>query len=343
MKTVVYHGAQEFSVEEVPVPQIGAGEMLVNVIGCGLCSTDVARAKYDRAKPGAVLGHEISGEVEKVGSGVDKFQPGDKVGVFHHAPCGACPYCLSDQEPLCEQYRKTNVDPGGFAQYIRVIPELVKKSVLHLPHGMSSEHGTLIEPTACCLRALNESRITPGETLLILGDGPMALISAQLARRMGAYQILVSGHHDYRLEKAESLGADHTLNSRKEDIQGAIRDLTAGLGADLVLVAAASTPAVKEAITLVRPGGRICVIGDFRDVPQPPLDLELRLVLQHHVSILGSWGCSPKDYTASLKMLQAGAIDADKTITHYFNLTDFHKALNTAESKECLRVVLKPQ
>ncbi|MDH5362655.1 MAG: zinc-binding dehydrogenase [Aigarchaeota archaeon] len=342
MKAAVYHGDQEFRVDEVPIPQMGAGEMLVNVIGCGLCSTDVARAKYGRAKPGSVLGHEIAGEVDKVGSGVDKFQPGDRVGVFHHAPCGACHYCLSGQEPLCEQYRKTNVDPGGFAQYIRVIPELVKKSVLHLPSGMSSEHGTLIEPMACCLRALNESRITSGETFLVLGDGPMGLMSAQVARRMGACQILVSGHHDYRLEKARSLGADYAFNSRKEDIQSAIRDLTEGLGADLVLVAAASTPAVKEATTLVRPGGRICVIGDFRDVPQPPLDLDPRLVLQHHVSILGSWGCSPRDYVAALKMLQAGAVDADKTITHYFNLTDFHKALNTAESKECLRVVLKP-
>lgn len=342
MKAVVYQGDETFRVEEVPVPQIGVDEMLVNVIGCGLCSTDIVRATYGRAKPGSVPGHEISGEVSKVGSGVDRFQPGDRVGVFHHAPCGTCSYCLSGQEPLCTQYRKTNVHPGGFSESIRVIPELVRKSVVHLPPGLPPEHGTLIEPTACCLRALTHSRITAGETFLAVGDGPMGLISAQLARHMGAHQIVVSGHHGYRLEKARTLGADHAFNSREEDVQSAIRELTAGLGADLVLVAAASTLAVKEATTFVRPGGRICVFGDFRDVPQPPLDLDLRLVLQHHVSILGSWGCSPTDYVAALKMLQAGAVDADNTITHRFNLNNFHKALKTAKTKKCLRVVLKP-
>jgi len=342
MKAVVYRGKQSFSLEEVPIPQIAAGEVLVRVAACGLCSTDVVRAKHEKAEPGSVLGHEIAGEVDRVGLDIEAFQPGDRVGVFHHAPCGACPYCLSGQEPLCSQHRKTNVDPGGFAQFIRVIPELVRKSVVHLPPDMPLEHGTLIEPTACCLRALGESRILPGETLLVLGDGPMGLVSAQLARYLGASQILVSGHHDYRLDKARSLGVDQAFNSQREDVQRSVRELTGGLGADLVLVAAASTPAVKEATTLVRPGGRICVLGDFRDVPQPALDLDLKLVLRDHVSLFGSWGCSPRDYVAALKMLESGAVDARNTITHQFSLSEFQEALNTAESKSCLRIVLKP-
>ena len=156
MKTVVYYDVKDFRLEDIPVPQIGPEEILVRVKACGICSTDIFKAKYGKAKPGAVLGHEISGEVAEIGPEVTDFKVGDRVGVLHHAPCGACYFCLRGQEPLCDQYRRGGIIPGGFSEYIRVLPELARKTVLKIPDSLTYEEATMTEPTACSVRALSQ-------------------------------------------------------------------------------------------------------------------------------------------------------------------------------------------
>jgi len=343
MKAVVYYDTGDFRVEDVPIPRCGPEEVLVRVKACGVCSTDIFKAKYRRVKPGSVLGHEISGEVTDVGSGVNNLRVGDRIGVLHHAPCGSCHFCLSGQETLCEQYRQLGIDPGGFAEYIRVMPELVRKTVLKIPDDLSYEEATMIEPTACCIRGLSTCDLSAGDSLLIIGDGPMGLLHVQMAKYFGASQVILSGHHDFRLKTSKRLGADHALNSGKTNAEERVKELTEGRGVDVVVVAVASTAAVHEGIRSAREGGKICLFGDFRDVPQPKMEVNPDLMISHQKTLLGSWGCSPKDYQTAFKMIKTGRIRAKDLITHAFPIEKFTEALELTEKREeCLKVVVKP-
>ena len=341
MKAVVYYDVDDFRVEDVPIPRIAPGEILVRVRACGLCTTDLFRATYRKAKPRIVFGHEIAGDVAEVGLGVTKFEVGNRVAVLHHAPCGACYYCLHGQEPLCDQYRRTNVDPGGLAEYIRVIPELVQKVVVRIPEEMTYEEATMIEPTACCVRAATKSRIALGDTVLVIGGGPLGLLNAQVAKQMGASQVIVSDHHDLRVEMAKKLGIDHAFNAKKINIEVKVKELTEDRGADLVIVAVASTEAVQQGIKTIRWGGRICVFGDFRDVPQPNLEVDPKLMLRDDVTLFGSWGCSPQDYRVAFNMIRMGRVKVREMITHTFPIEEFTEALKVIDGKQCMRIVIK--
>jgi L-iditol 2-dehydrogenase len=341
MKALVYRDFNDFKWEEVETPVIGPDEILVRVMACGLCSTDVWKAMYHEAKPGMVLGHEVSGEVVETGLNVANLRIGDRVAVFHRAECGACYYCKHGDETLCSEYRRQSIFPGAFAEYIRVTPRLVQKSVVKIPDEMTYEEATMIEPTACCVRAVSKCGISVDDSVLIIGDGPMAMLNAQVSKSAGALVIL-SGHHDSRVESALRLGADYAFNSKKISIREKVLELTGGRGADVVIVAVSSTDAVQQSLKLVREGGKICVFGDFRDVPQPSLSLDLKPVVHNGVKILGSWGCSTKDYHAAFNLLKNRKVRVKEMITHRFPLERFTEALNVFLSKDCLKIVLHP-
>lgn len=341
MKAVIYYDVGDFRVEEVPIPKIGPHEILVRIEACGLCTTDLFKAAHRRAKPGAVFGHEIAGDVAEAGPEVTKFKVGDRVAVLHHAPCGACYYCRHGQEPLCDQYRRTRVDPGGFSEYIRVIPELVQKSVIKIPDDMTYEEATMIEPTACSVRAVTKSGIAPGDTVLVIGGGPLGLLNAQVAKYTGASQVMVSAHHDFRVERAEKLGIDRAFNAKKINVEEKVKELTENRGVDLVIVAVASTEAVHKGIQMVRCGGKVCIFGDFRDVPQPNLEVDPKVMLRDDIKLFGSWGCSPQDYRAAFNMIKTGRVRAKEMITHTYPIEKFAEALDVMAGKRCLRIVIK--
>ncbi|MEM3658791.1 MAG: alcohol dehydrogenase catalytic domain-containing protein [Thermoproteota archaeon] len=341
MRALVYRDFTDFKWEEVETPVIGSDEVLVRVRACGLCSTDVWKAMYHEAKPGTVLGHEVSGEIAETGLNVSSLKVGDRVAVFHRAECGACYYCKHGDETLCSEYRQQSIFPGAFAEYIRVAPRLVGKSVVRIPDEMTHEEAAMIEPTACCVRAVSKCGVSSGNSILIIGDGPMAILNAQVLKTAGALVIL-SGHHDHRVEAAVRLGADYAFNSNKTSIREKVLELTGGRGADAVIVAVSSTDAVQQSLKLVREGGKICVFGDFRDVPQPDLSLDLKPVVHSSVSILGSWGCSTKDYHAAFNLIKTGRVRVREIITHRFPLERFMEALNVFMSKNCLKIILHP-
>ncbi len=342
MKAVVYYDFNDFRWEEVETPRIGPDEVLVKIRACGLCSTDVWKAMYHEAKPGSVLGHEASGEVVETGSSVVSLRVGDRVAVYHRAECGACYYCKHGQETLCNQYRQQSIFPGAFAEYIRVAPRLVQKSIIKIPNEMTYEEATLIEPTACCVRAVSKCRVSSDDSVLIIGDGPLGLLNAQVSKSMGASIVILSGHHDPRVEAAKRFGADYAFNSKKTSVKERVMELTEKRGADVVIVAVASTEAVQKSIDLVRDGGRICVFGDFRDVPQPNLSLDLKPIVHNSVSLLGSWGCSTQDYYAAFNLMKTGRIRVREMITHRFTLNRFIEALKVFLSKNCIKIVFNP-
>jgi threonine dehydrogenase-like Zn-dependent dehydrogenase len=175
-----------------------------------------------------------------------------------------------------------------------------------------------------------------------MGDGPLGVLNAQVSKSAGASSVILSGHHDSRIEVAKMLGIDHAFNSTRIDALERVADLTGGRGVDTVIVAVASTKAVDEALKIVRKGGKVCVFGDFRDVPQPNLDLDLKLVLRDHIDVVGSWGCSTKNYRLAFELVRSGQVRVREMITHRFPLERFKEALQAFTGKECLKVILSP-
>ena len=341
VRVIIYKGENEYKVEDIPKPDIGLREILVQVKLCGICSTDIFKADYGGAKPGVILGHEIAGEISEVGDEVTKFNKGDRVAMPPHAPCGSCHYCIRGQETLCDVYRKTKVRPGGFAEYIAVVPQMVEGVVAKLHDSISYEEGTMIEPAACSYRGISRSGVTPGDTVVILGDGPLGLLHAQAAKTLGATQVIVSGHHDYRLRVAQKVGIDYTVNSKNESIKNYVNEITNDRGADLVIVAVASSEATQRAMELIRIGGKVTLIGDFRDVPQPKLEVDPKFLLRDDATLMASWGCAPYDYQAAYKLIKSGRINVKDMVTHTFSMEQFSDALELIASRQCMRVAIK--
>ena len=189
MKVARYYSRHDIRLEEVPVPKIGPGEILVQVKACGLCGSDLMEW-YVKEKAPAVLGHEPTGVVAEVGEGVAKFEAGDRVFVHHHVPCFTCHHCLRGYYTLCETFKATHLDPGGFAEYIRVPAPNVERDVLKLPPDMSFDQATLIEPVATCIRGIKRAGIQMGDTVVVIGAGVAGLILMQLARVLGAGMVV---------------------------------------------------------------------------------------------------------------------------------------------------------
>jgi len=256
MRVAMYYNNRDVRLEEMPTPQIGPGELLVKVMASGICGSDVMEW-YRIKKAPLVLGHEIAGEIVKVGEGVERYQVGDRVFVSHHIPCNTCYYCLNGQHTVCETLHTTNYDPGGFAEYLRVPRLNVDRGVFLLPDEVSYEEGAFIEPLACVVRGQRAARLQPGQTVLVLGSGISGLLHIALARALGAGRIVATDVNEYRLKAAQRLGADVVIHAQ-EDVPARLRQANEGRLADLVIVCTGAFPAFLQALQSVDRGGRCC-------------------------------------------------------------------------------------
>src|SRR5689334_21417009 len=242
MHAAVYRGASVVDVEEIPTPQIGPGEILIRVEACGICHTDLKKIEYNLLAPPRVYGHETAGVVAAVGSGVTKFQPGDRVVAFHHIPCRSCFYCQRKIYAQCAVYKKVGITAGfepaggGFAQYVRVMDWIVEQGVERIPDGISFERATLVEPLNTCLKAVVQCDPQPNEFVVILGQGPIGLMFTMLTHRTGA-RVAATDTIPERRDISRRCGAEFSWDPRSVDIPTETRRLTDGRGADLVIVA----------------------------------------------------------------------------------------------------------
>src|SRR5689334_21353279 len=192
MRAGVYRGKGRVVVETVPIPEIGAGEVLFRVAACGICGTDIKKIQYGFVPPPQILGHELAGTVVAVGRGVTRFKPGDRVVSFHHIPCGECFYCQRKLFSQCKVFKQTGLtagfDPngGGFAQYVRAMPWIVERGMIPVPDGVTFEEATFVEPVNTCLRAVRKARVAAGESVLVVGQGPIGMLLMLLAKYEGA-------------------------------------------------------------------------------------------------------------------------------------------------------------
>jgi len=334
----MYHGPDDIRIEEMPTPKIGQDEVLVEMKACGICGSDLM-PWYLKDRAPLVLGHEPAGIVAKTGRKVKQFEEEDRVFVHHHVACLTCHYCSRGDFTLCEQFKKTNIHPGGFAEYFRVPASNLQVDTLKILDNVSFEEATLIEPIACCLRAQTRFIIRPDDTVVIIGAGPSGIIHTILSESRGAAKIIVSDIINYRLEMAKRFGADLTINPQNESLIEKVRESTNGRGADLVIVTAPYAEALSEGLNVCRKGGTVCVFAP--SLPNKQVSISPYRLFFSEIRIIPSYSTSHLETRTALKLINTGKIKAKELITHRFPLRQTSEAFKIAEKdKRCLKVVV---
>ncbi len=337
MKAATYYGPNNIQIKEIPKPKIKPDEILVEMKACGICGSDLMHWYLKNRAP-LVLGHEPTGIVAKTGKKVKQFKKGERVFVHHHVACLKCHYCNHGDYTLCEEFAKTNIDPGGLAEYFRVPAPNVQNDTLKIPDNLSFEEATLIEPVACCLRAHTRFVIRPEDTVAIIGAGPSGIIHTILSKNLGATKIIISDPINYRLKAAKRFGADLAVNPKSESLIEKVRKFTDGRGADLVIVTAPNAEAVTEGLNACRKGGTVCLFA-----PAPPskqVSVSPRRLFFSEIQIVPSYSTSHIETRTALQLISTGKIKAKELITHRFPLSRTSQAFETAEKGECLKVVV---
>lgn len=327
MKAAVYYNNSDVRIEEVPVPKIGPGELLVRVVASGICGTDVMEW-YRIKKAPRILGHEIAGEVVEAGEGVTDYQPGDRVFVSHHVPCFECKYCKAGNHTACDTLHSGNYDPGGFCEFVR-IPEInVRFGTYKLPDNVFYEEGAMIEPLACVVRGQSLINVRPEHTVLVLGCGVSGLMNIQYAKRMGA-RVIATDINLFRLEKAKSMGADQVIHaSKKLDIK-----------AERIILCTGAMAAVEQAFACIDKKGVIL----FFAIPQNNVSVPIVDFWRNELSMISSYGAAPDDLAASLDLIARRELNVMDLITHRLPLDRIQEGFQlAAEAGESLKVVLFP-
>lgn len=339
MRVLMYYNNRDVRVEEMPVPKIGPGELLVKVYASGICGSDVMEW-YRIKKAPKVLGHEITGEIVEIGDGVKDYKVGDRVFVSHHVPCNDCYYCLNGNHTACDTLHRTNYDPGGFAEFIRVPQINVDRGVYILPDHISYEEGTFIEPLACVVRGQRLARLKPGQTVLVIGSGISGLIHIALAKALGAGKIFATDITEYRLKAAERFGADAVMNA-KEDVQKLLLALNDKRLADLVIVCAGSITASTAALACIAPGGT----GLFFAVPEPEFEVPVPMndMWRNEITLMTSYGAAPCDLEIAISLLKNRRIILNDMITNRLSFDECLLGFRlVSEAKDSIKVIFDP-
>ena len=338
MLAVEYHSNEDVRVVEMPVPQIGPGELLVQMQACGLCASDVMEW-YMRPRAPLYPGHEPVGIVSEIGEGVEQFSVGQRVFLHHHVPCMVCHYCQRGSFSQCATFRATRLDPGGLAEYIRVPALNVQLDVLLLPDALSFEAATLIEPLACCIRGINRTAMQPGDSVLILGAGSNGQMLAQLARQRGALRVIVVDPLAYRRQRGLENGADYALDPGIGELSEQVASVNDGRKPDIVIVTPSTISAMQQGLELAGPGGTVLLFA-----PPPPealLPIIANTLFFQEISLHTSYSAGPHETRQALDLLASGRIRAESVITHRFVLRDAAQAFRlVAKPGDALKAVI---
>jgi len=340
MRVAMYYNNNDVRIEETPIPKINDNELLVKVQACGICGSDVMEWYRLKNAPG-VLGHEMSGDIVKIGKNVKKFKVGDRVFASHHVPCNTCSFCQNDQHTICDTLHSTNFYPGGFAEYLRV-PEInVDRGVFILPTEMSYEEGAFIEPLACAVRGMRIAEMKPGQSVLIIGSGVAGLLNIKLAKAMGASRIFATDIEDYRLKTAKKLGADAVIRA-KENVPEQVKKHNNGKLAELVILCVGVPPAAKQALESVAAGGTVLFFAPTEpgvEIPFPLFDL-----WNKQVKMISTYAGSPEDITTAIELIRSKKVKVTDMITHRLPLSEAQKGFKlVAQAQDSIKVILYPQ
>lgn len=340
MRVAMYYSNQDIRLEEMPIPQIGPGELLMRVEASGICGSDLLEW-YRREKAPLVLGHEVAGEIVAVGEGVSRYKVGDRISAAHHVPCNSCHYCLKGHHTVCDTLRKTNFDPGGFAEYARLPGINVDRGVFPLPDEMSFEEATFIEPLACVVRGQRLAGIQPGCSVLVIGSGIAGLLHTQLARALGATRIVATDIVEYRLEAARHFGADAAVHAN-EDVPAFLRQVNDNRLADLVIVCTGAAAAMTQALRSVERGGAVLFFAPTDQGITVPISVN-DLFFRNEITLTSSYAGSPADYATALQLIHTGRIHVEEMITHRLGLAETHLGFQlVAQAQNSIKVIIEP-
>jgi len=341
MRVAMYYSNQDVRLEEMPVPQIGPGEVMMRVEASGICGTDLLEW-YRLHKAPLVLGHEVTGVIAAVGEGMKRYKVGDRICAAHHVPCNTCHYCLSGHHTVCDTLRQTNFDPGGFAEYVRLPRINVEQGIFTLPDEISFEEATFVEPLACVLRGQRLAHLQPGQCVLVVGSGVAGLLHIQLARASGAGYIMATDIVDYRVEAARKFGADIAVQA-KGYTPAYLRQVADDRLADLVVICSGATSAISQALESVERGGTVLFFAPTDPGVSIPISVN-DLFWRNEITLTSSYGGSPTDYAAALELIQAGRIRVTEMITHRLGLAETGLGFQlVAQAQDSLKVIIEPR
>ncbi|HEY4357597.1 MAG TPA: alcohol dehydrogenase catalytic domain-containing protein [Acidobacteriaceae bacterium] len=355
MQAAVYRGIDDVRTEELPVPEIGSGEVLVRIDTCGICGTDLKKIHTGSHSAPRVFGHEMAGTIAAVGENVRGFAVGDRVMAFHHIPCGQCFYCRKQTFAQCERYKLVGTTAGlgsaaggGFAQYIRVMDWIVGDGVtpaglIRVPDDIPFEQAAFIEPVNTCFKAVKLLNLEPDDTVLVIGQGSIGILLAALARQTGA-TVLTSDMYPERHAIAAKFGLDHPLDARG-DVVAACKAATEGRGADVALAAVGSDRLIQQAMDAIRPGGRVMLFASTQHGEAP---FDPAAVCMDEKTLMGSYSASVAIQQEGIDLVYDGfrsrKLDLTQLISHRFTLDDAAEAIHLASNPQpdSMKIVLKP-
>jgi len=343
MRVAMYYSNKDIRLEEIPIPQVGPGELLMRVEASGICGSDVMEW-YRIHKVPLVLGHEVAGVVVEAGEGVSRYKVGDRIIAAHHVPCNTCHHCLSGHHTVCDTLRKTNFYPGGFAEYIRLPAINVDRGTFTLPDEVSFEEATFVEPVACVLRGLRKVDLKPGSSMLVIGSGIAGLLYVHLARALGAGRVLGTDVIEHRLEAARKFGAEAALHA-EDDVPAYLRKVNDGRLADLVIVCTGAEAAIAQALKSVERQGTVLFFAPTGPGVTVPLSIN-DIFWRNDVILTTSYAGSPADHAVALELIRAGTLRVKEMITHRLSLAEtglgFHMVVHPQEYNS-IKVIIQPQ
>jgi L-iditol 2-dehydrogenase len=346
MLAAVYRGVNDVRLETVPVPLIGDREILLRVHSCGVCGTDLKKIATGSHSAPRIFGHETAGEVAAVGRSVSQFAAGDRVVVFHHIPCRECYYCRNKTFAQCPTYKKvgctSGFEPsgGGFAEYVRVMDWIVEQGTVRIPEGVSFEQACFVEPVNTCMKGIDALRLQAGETVLVIGQGPIGILLSVLAQKAGA-TVITSDLYAERLKIAESLGLEETVDASQQDVVKTVRENTEGRGADAVILAVGSNGLIRPAMDAARPGGRVLL---FAQTQRGEVTIDPAAICVDEKSLIGSYSASVDLQEQSVRFVMNGEMDLERLISHRFPLQESARALELAAHPQpsSMKIVIQP-
>ncbi len=342
MRVAMYYNNNDIRIEEMAIPKIGAGELLVKVTASGICGSDVMEWYRIKTAP-RVLGHEVAGEIVEVGPGIDNFKVGQRVTVTHHVPCNACLYCQRGQHTLCYTLHHTTFDPGGFAEYLRVPKINVDKGgVIPIPDEVTDDVATFTEPLGCAVRGMHIINFQPARTVLVLGSGLAGMLNIKLAKALGASRIIATDINDFRLNMAKATGADVVINAAQEDVVARVLAANGGRGADYVIVCAAAPVAFQQAMEAVGRGGTVLLYAILR----PDVEVSFRVYdfWQKGVTLQSTYAAAPRDLNETMELLRSRRVPVEDMITHRLPLEKVAEGFKlVAAAQDSMKIILYPQ
>lgn len=346
MRAVVVEEPGKYGIQKVPIPETPKGGILVRVLACALCGSDLRtlRSGHRRVTLPWIIGHETAGVVEQLGEGYKgPWKVGEILAVGPVVYCGKCEFCRTGRHELCIDYLEiAQAWPGGFAEYLAVPEEAVRLgTILPVPKGVDPAHAAITEPMSSCVHAQEKGKVSMGDTVMIIGAGPVGCIHTVLARIRGADKIFIADINDGRLKMAEAFEPDRMINAAKVDLVEEIKRHTNGMGADVVISATPAPVAVVQAVEMAKKGGRVLLFGGLpKDDSKPGVNMNT--VHYNGLFLIGTTTFAPRHQMLALRMVANGRIPADKLITHRFALDDFVKGAGLALEGKVLKAVYLP-